>query len=114
MADKKSKGGPSGAKALEGKRVKKKKRILHSVQNDKGVKPPIRQAQGKRKLPRGIRQAHPKGCYLDEAAAQRVVDFIQCLKHTKGKWAGQPFKLLPWQLKIVREVFGTLKAKAVV
>src|SRR4030042_5673697 len=77
VADKKSKGGPSGAKALEGKRVKKKKRILHSVQNDKGVKPPIRQAQGKRKLPRGIRQAHPKGCYLDEAAAQREVDFIQ-------------------------------------
>jgi phage terminase large subunit-like protein len=31
------------------------------------------------------------------------------LTHTKGKWARQPFILPPWQEKIIREVFGTVK-----
>ena len=34
---------------------------------------------------------------FDEEKAKRTVDFINCLKHTKGKWRGQPFDLLPWQ-----------------
>jgi len=41
--------------------------------------------------------------------ADRAVFFIQHLKHTKGEWAGQPFVLLPWQEKIIRDVFGTVK-----
>lgn len=45
----------------------------------------------------------------DKAAADRAVNFIQCLKHTKGKWAGKPFELLEWQEKIIRDIFGTLK-----
>ena len=47
--------------------------------------------------------------YFDESCAQRAVDFIQMLKHTKGVWHGQPFKLLPWQEKIIRDLFGTMK-----
>nr|WP_207742042.1 terminase TerL endonuclease subunit [[Clostridium] symbiosum] len=31
------------------------------------------------------------------------------MKHTKGRWRGQPFELLPWQEKIIRDVFGTVK-----
>ncbi len=32
--------------------------------------------------------------------------FRDCLVHTKGPFAGQPFHLLPWQVQIVRELFG--------
>ena len=46
---------------------------------------------------------------FDEEKAKRTVDFINCLKHTKGKWRGQPFELLPWQETIIRDVFGTVK-----
>lgn len=44
------------------------------------------------------------------SAADRPVEFIRQLKHTKTRWAGQPFNLLPWQeLEIVRPLFGTLR-----
>lgn len=46
---------------------------------------------------------------FDEAKARRTVEFINCLKHTKGRWRGQPFDLLPWQEQIIRDVFGTVK-----
>lgn len=46
---------------------------------------------------------------FDEAKARRTVEFINCLKHTKGRWRGQPFDLLPWQETIIRDVFGTVK-----
>ena len=46
---------------------------------------------------------------FDEGKARRTVEFINCLKHTKGRWRGQPFELLPWQEKIIRDVFGTVK-----
>jgi phage terminase large subunit-like protein len=41
-------------------------------------------------------------------AAQRTVFFFEHLTHTKGQWAGQPFKLLDWQKKLTDDVFGTL------
>ena len=46
---------------------------------------------------------------FDEAKARQTVEFINCLKHTKGRWRGQPFALLPWQEQIIRDVFGTMK-----
>ncbi len=46
----------------------------------------------------------------DAQKAQRAVSFINCLKHTKGKWRGVPFELLPWQDQIIRDIFGTVKA----
>ena len=46
---------------------------------------------------------------FDEAKADYAVQFINCLKHTKGRWIGQPFELLPWQDRIIRDVFGTVK-----
>lgn len=45
----------------------------------------------------------------DRAAADRAVDFIRNLRHTKGRWKGVPFNLLPWQEKIIRDIFGTVK-----
>ena len=50
-----------------------------------------------------------KDSRYDKAAADYAVNFIQCLSHTKGTWAGKPFDLLPWQEQIVRDVFGIVK-----
>ena len=41
--------------------------------------------------------------------ADYAVNFIECLCHTKGTWAGKPFKLIDWQEQIIRDIFGTLK-----
>ena len=41
--------------------------------------------------------------------ADYAVNFIECLSHTKGTWAGKPFKLLPWQEQIIRDLFGVIK-----
>ena len=49
---------------------------------------------------------------IDEKKARRVIDFIQCLRHTKGEFHGKPFRLLPWQEKIIRDVFGTVREDA--
>ncbi|NPV80178.1 MAG: terminase large subunit [Firmicutes bacterium] len=46
---------------------------------------------------------------FSEARAAHAVRFINLLKHTKGKWAGRPFDLRPWQEKVIRDVFGTLR-----
>ena len=35
--------------------------------------------------------------HYDENKADRAVAFIENLRHTKGKWAGKRFWLLPWQ-----------------
>jgi len=45
---------------------------------------------------------------FSEAHANRAVMFFENLKHTKGKFHGQPFTLLPWEEKIIRTVYGTL------
>lgn len=47
--------------------------------------------------------------HYDEKKADYAVAFIQCLRHTKGIWAGKPFELLPWQEQIIRDVFGVVK-----
>ena len=38
-------------------------------------------------------------------------DFYRNLRHTKGKWAGKRFWLLPWQEQIIRDVFGIVDEK---
>ena len=48
--------------------------------------------------------------YYNENLANRAVAFINSLKHTKGEWYGKNFVLLDWQEKIVRDLFGTVKA----
>lgn len=44
--------------------------------------------------------------HYDKAKADRAVAFIENLRHTKGKWAGKRFWLLPWQEQIIRDIFG--------
>jgi phage terminase large subunit-like protein len=50
-----------------------------------------------------------KDSHYDKAAADYAVGFIECLSHTKGIWAGKKFELIPWQERIIRDVFGILK-----
>ena len=50
-----------------------------------------------------------KDSHYDKASADFAVDFIRCLSHTKGTWAGKPFDLIPWQEQIIRDLFGILK-----
>jgi phage terminase large subunit-like protein len=46
-----------------------------------------------------------------EKFADIAVHFINQLKHTKGKWYGEPFVLLDWQEQIIRDVFGIVNRK---
>lgn len=50
-----------------------------------------------------------KSSHYDKSAADYAVNFIQCLCHTKGTWAGKPFDLIDWQERIIRDVFGIIK-----
>jgi len=48
----------------------------------------------------------------DEAKALRVKSFIENLTFSKGIWAGQPFRLLPWQWEeVISPLFGTVTKK---
>lgn len=52
------------------------------------------------------------GCYFDAKAAERVRQFFtRFLRHSTGKWAGQPFTLLPWQWEtVIGPLFGWKRA----
>lgn len=45
----------------------------------------------------------------DKEKADYAVNFVECLTHTKGQWAGKPFELIDWQEQIIRDLFGTIK-----
>jgi len=47
--------------------------------------------------------------YFDENAATKVINFVELLKHYKGKWAGTYLKLEPWQKFILWVLFGWKK-----
>jgi phage terminase large subunit-like protein len=52
------------------------------------------------------------GCRFDLKAAERVRDFFKrFLRHSKGRWAGQPFELLEYQWSdIIAPLFGWQRA----
>ncbi|MCH5234927.1 MAG: terminase large subunit [Muribaculaceae bacterium] len=41
-----------------------------------------------------------------EGAVEKVINFIQKLRHFKGKHNGKPFILMPWQVWIISAIFG--------
>jgi phage terminase large subunit-like protein len=47
-----------------------------------------------------------RGLYFDRDAALHAIDFFKFLKHSKGEWAGDTFKLEPWQQFIQWNIFG--------
>ena len=46
--------------------------------------------------------------HYDAEKADKAVRFIEMLRHTKGKWAGKRFWLLPWQEQVIRDIFGVV------
>ena len=44
---------------------------------------------------------------IETGRAQKVIEFVQTLKHT-GDFFGKPFNLLPWQIEVLNEVYGTV------
>lgn len=46
--------------------------------------------------------------FCDERA-NRALQFISALTHTKDRWAGQDFAPRPWQQAIIRELFGRMR-----
>lgn len=58
---------------------------------------------------RDLETGHERGLWFDPDEAQFAINFIQCLKHSKGEWAGQPFILEPWEAFIIWCVFGWKK-----
>ena len=57
-----------------------------------------------------LRTAERRGLVFDAVAANFAIDFIECMPHSKGEWAGDPIKLEPWQAWIVASVFGWKQA----
>jgi phage terminase large subunit-like protein len=47
-----------------------------------------------------------RGIHFDENAASIAIDFFGLLQHSKGKWAGEYFKLSDWQVFILWNIFG--------
>ena len=52
-----------------------------------------------------------RGCRFDLARAERVRQFVETFgRHTKGKWSGERFLLLPWQWRdVVAPIFGWVR-----
>lgn len=46
---------------------------------------------------------------INKAKVDRVKKFIGNLSFTKGEWAGRSFHLVPWQMKLIEDTFGTVR-----
>ena len=49
------------------------------------------------------------GPAFSEERARRALQFISALTHTKDRWAGKDFEPRPWQVAIIRELFGRMR-----
>lgn len=52
------------------------------------------------------RRLRLRGYRFDPDHADRICHFVGLCKHSKGRWAGQPIVLEPWQRRIIRRLFG--------
>jgi len=56
---------------------------------------------------RDLDEGHQRGLWFDDKAAAHVLDFFpRFLRLAEGAFAGQPFRLEPWQQFIVGSLFG--------
>lgn len=58
---------------------------------------------------RDLESAHERGLIFSEPHARHALKFFDFLCHSKGKWAGQPFLLSPWQAFWTAVIFGWLR-----
>lgn len=53
------------------------------------------------------RKAISDGCYFDRTEGEYVCDFIETFcRQSKGRWGGEPLKLLDWQRDFLMRLFG--------
>lgn len=57
-----------------------------------------------------LKTGHLRGLWFDEKRATVAVKFFLLLTHNKGKWAGQPMTLEPWQQFFIASLFGWKRA----
>jgi len=57
-----------------------------------------------------LKTGKARGLRWSKELAAQAVQFISCLHHYKGEWAGQKFILSPFQVFIVGSLFGWLRA----
>ena len=57
-----------------------------------------------------LKFGHGRGLSFDEGAADHAIKFFRFLRHSKGEWAGQRFRLEPWQAFIIGSIFGWKRA----
>ena len=55
---------------------------------------------------RDLRDGSRRGLGWDADEAQRRIEFCSYLRQSKGRWAGQPLVLEPWQQFVVGSTFG--------
>ena len=53
-----------------------------------------------------LESGRERGLRLDRDRADLALKFFSLVKHSKGEWAGQTFRLEPWQQFIVWNLFG--------
>jgi phage terminase large subunit-like protein len=58
---------------------------------------------------RDLENAHERGLVFSEEHARHALRFFDFLKHSKGKWARQPFMLSDWQAFWTALMFGWLR-----
>ena len=52
-----------------------------------------------------------QGCYFDHNGGEKVCAFVERFcRQSKGRWSGQPIKLIPWQRDLIMRGFGWRKA----
>lgn len=56
-----------------------------------------------------LENAHGRGLVFDADRAERIVKFFELTPHVKGRWAGAPIELEPWQVFILTTVFGWVR-----
>jgi len=57
-----------------------------------------------------LEHASERGLHFDRQAAEYALQFFGFLRHTKGEWRGQPFRLAPWEVFILWSLFGWKRA----
>ena len=57
-----------------------------------------------------LEAGHKRGLWFDERAAKRILAFFPLvLRHSKGRWAGTPVVLDPWQQFALWSIFGWMR-----
>lgn len=58
-----------------------------------------------------LKTARRRGLYFDRQAAEHALEFFAYTRHAKGRWAGNPFVLEPWQQAVIWVLFGWYRRK---